>query len=158
MSSAVEIEIKGDADKLVLLAHATKALGDTQLRKELLSGLQRAARPLKAAAAAGAASRLPRGGHLNDRVARSKFTARTRTTPRTAGVRIVGAGNLDLRSLDRGRVRHPVFGHRKTWVNQHVTPGWFTDAMQKGSPIVRAEIGRVLDDVAVKLIEATTRG
>lgn len=150
-----EVEIKGDADKLAVLGHATKQLGDGALRKKLLGGIQRAARPLKTAAATSAATRLPRAGGLNTRVAASRFTTRTRSTPRSAGVTIVASKDLDLRSLDRGRVRHPVFGNRSAWVNQQVTPGWFTGAMKAGTPIVRAEIGRVLDEVAADLIART---
>lgn len=38
---------------------------------------------------------------------------------------------VDLRAIDRGRLRHPLFGARGQgqWFNQQVRPGWWTKAM-----------------------------
>lgn len=154
----IELAITGDVDKLVVIAHATKALGEKDLRRKLLVSMQRAASPLKAAAAASALARLPKAGGLNTRVASARFRVQTRTSPRTAGVRIVASNDLDLGAMDRGRVRHPVFGNRQAWVNQRVPSGWFTDPMRAGTPAVRASIERVLDDVATELVARTGRG
>jgi hypothetical protein len=37
---------------------------------------------------------------------------------------------IDLQSLDRGRLRHPLFGNRRYWYMQAVRPGWFTSAVE----------------------------
>ncbi|WP_409469060.1 hypothetical protein [Streptomyces sp. HC307] len=46
-----------------------------------------------------------------------------------------------------GRLRHPVFGNRKRWVNQRSQAGWWSRRVQAGVPRMRAEVERVLGDV-----------
>jgi len=56
-----------------------------------------------------------------------------------------------VRSTDRGTIRHPVFqqpGRPVVWVTQSVTPGWFTDTMQSGAPVVRKELLEAMENVA----------
>lgn len=56
----------------------------------------------------------------------------------------------DLESLNRGRIRHPLFGHKRTWYNQAITPGmWSLSVKKEGAPIV--------DDMTRQLIEYTER-
>lgn len=147
---AVELSVAG-ADKLGDVARRLRETGDKALRAELLRGINRATRPLKAAAQQSARDRLPRRGGLNEFVASSKFSTSTRTG-RDPAVRITAtkAGH-DVRALDRGRLRHPLFGNRRHWFNQQVPAGWFTDAMEAGAPVVRRSIVDVLDDVAKKV-------
>lgn len=59
----------------------------------------------------------------------------------------------DLRNMpsviNEGRIRHPVFGNKKRWVNQWARPaGWWDRTVRNGGPRMRAEVSRVLDDVA----------
>lgn len=148
--ASVDIKVTG-ADRLARLGVAIKDAGDKDLRRELMRGMQRAAKPLKTAARTAALQHLPRHGGLNVRVAQSKFSARTSVAGRNPGLRIVGAGDLDLPALDRGRLRHPVFGNRRTWVNQQIPAGWFTNAMNAHAPAVRAELIKAIETVATKL-------
>jgi hypothetical protein len=142
------------ANQLAALAKDLKAAGDKDLRKELLKGLRNAAKPLaKEAAPKAAREGLPKRGGLNEYVAASKFAVRTRTTGQGAGVRIVGAKKgHDIKATDEGEFRHPVFGG-KTWVVQHIKPGWWTDGMS--DPVVlepmRKELIAVMDEVARKI-------
>ncbi|PAK25788.1 hypothetical protein CJD44_14250 [Streptomyces sp. alain-838] len=46
-----------------------------------------------------------------------------------------------------GRLRHPVFGNRKRWVNQRSAAGWWTRTVAAGTPRMRAEVERILGDV-----------
>lgn len=46
-----------------------------------------------------------------------------------------------------GRIRHPVFGNRKRWVNQWTTPMWWDKTVARHTPRMQAEVARVLDDV-----------
>jgi len=48
---------------------------------------------------------------------------------------------------ETGRLRHPVFGNRKRWVNQRGPAGWWTRRVQAGVPRMRSEVERVLADV-----------
>lgn len=50
--------------------------------------------------------------------------------------------------INEGRLRHPVFGNRKRWANQWARPsGWWERPVRDGTPRMRAEVARVLDDV-----------
>lgn len=46
-----------------------------------------------------------------------------------------------------GRIRHPVFGNKRRWVNQWTTPLWWDKTVQKHTPRMQAEVSRVLNDV-----------
>lgn len=146
----VEVTIVADTEKLARLSAVLKRVGDQQLRRELYRGIQRATVPMKAAARASALQRLPKRGGLAGKVASSKLSTRTRGG-RNPSVRIVASGGVDLRSMDRGRLRHPVFGNRRVWVNQSVAARWFTDPMRATAPAARTEIAGVLDRVAVDI-------
>lgn len=59
----------------------------------------------------------------------------------------------DLRNMPwvmnsaNGRIRHPVFGNKKRWVNQWTTPLWWDKTVRAHTPRMQAEVSRVLDDV-----------
>jgi hypothetical protein len=141
----VTVQTRG-AEKLARVGAAVKAAGDKDLRRELLRAAQRCGRPMKDAARKGALERLPKSGGLAERVATSKFSVRTRTTGRGAGVRIVGTSGYDLDGIDQGVVRHPTYGH-KPWKDQPVRPGWFTDAETDAAPKFRDEFDQAVNDV-----------
>lgn len=50
-----------------------------------------------------------------------------------------------------GRVRHPVFGNKRRWVNQAVTPFWWDQTVRRHTPRMEREVARVLDDVRRRL-------
>lgn len=53
-----------------------------------------------------------------------------------------------LNQLDRdGRLRHPVFGHSRRWVNQRGGAGWWSHTIAGATPRIRAEMERILADV-----------
>jgi hypothetical protein len=150
----IDVKVTG-ADALARLSRDLKDAGEKDLRRELLRGIQRAAKPAREAAKTAARNELPRRGGLNDRVAASKFTARTRTGGKNPGVRITGKGELDLPALDRGRLRHPLFGNRRRWYEQRIDAGWFTKAMEDLAPQIRRELLKAIDDVRAKLRRRT---
>lgn len=141
-----DIRIVG-AEKLQRVARKLKETGDKELRKELYSGIQRAAKPVKAAMQAAARAQLPKAGGLNNFVADGKFSVSTKAGS-NPGVTIKakkGGG------ADRGRIRHPVFGNKAVQVTQQVDSGWFTQTGKDAAPVVRAELLKVIDDVARKI-------
>ena len=147
-----DISVRG-ANQLADLAKDLKAAGYKELRRELYRGISRAMKPLAEEARKSARENLPRRGGLNEVVASSRFTARSRMAGRNPGVRLVGAKKgHDLSAIDRGRLRHPVFGN-DWWVTQIIEPGWFTDGLSDSVVVapVRKEILRAMDDVARRL-------
>lgn len=146
-----DLSITG-ADKFAKVAKALKQAGDKELQKELYSALNRATKPMRAEAKKSAEQRLPHAGGLNKRVARARMSTR-RKTGKNPGVKIVATGMSQLAMMDKGRVRHPVWGNRGRWVNQPIpqAEGWFTEPMQEGKPIAQREIIKTLNAVARKL-------
>jgi hypothetical protein len=140
-----DIRVVG-AERFGVVARKLKDVGDKDLRKELLKGLQEAAKPLKVAVANSARAKLPKRGGLAEFVASGKVTVNTRAGA-NPGITIKsqrGSG------ADKGTVRHPVFGS-EVWVGQPVSPGWFTQTLTDAAPAVREELVKVIDDVAKKV-------
>jgi hypothetical protein len=144
----VEVKVEG-ADALGRLARRLKEDGNKELRKKLMAGIQRATRPLREEIKVAARRQLPRSGGLNEFVASGKFSTKTRSGGRKVGVRITGVkSGHDIRAIDRGRLRHPVWGNRRRWVNQRVRPGFFTKTIEDRAHIVRDELVDVMQEVA----------
>jgi hypothetical protein len=123
--------VRASAPDLKLLARALKQSGRKDLRKELYSGLNRGTKPARAAVRAAWLAELPQSGGLAARVARSSVTVRQRGP----GVQIVARGSKrgvgDIESIERGVVRHPVYGNRGVWVKQAVPPRIFEDTCRE---------------------------
>jgi hypothetical protein len=143
------VEVQG-VDQLVALAQTLRTVGDVALKKELRSGLTRAARSLIKNVRRSALTRLPKKGGLAKRVARSKITTSARTTGSGAGVTILARSGYDISSINRGRVRHLSFGHLP-WVDQSVSPGFWADPLNEAAIPVRHEIQKLMDDIAAKI-------
>jgi hypothetical protein len=141
------------ADDLERLGRQLKDIGDKELRRDLLRGIQRATRPLKDDIKDSARRNLPRRGGLNEWVAnQGKVSTRTSTAGRNVGVRVVAdKKGSDLAAINRGRLRHPVFGNRKVWVTQLVPPGWFDQGTEDGAVRTQRELVEVFDDIAERL-------
>jgi hypothetical protein len=147
---ASTVQIVG-GHQLLVLSQRLRAAGATGAKREMTKALNRATKPLKAAAKANAKASLPRRGGLGRRVARTRMQTKTRTA-RVADVRILAKPGAvaDPGRIDRGRVKHPVWG-RGPWVLQDVTPGWFTKPMEDGGPIVAKEMVGVLQVVSAQI-------
>lgn len=50
-----------------------------------------------------------------------------------------------------GRIRHPVFGNKKRWANQYVTPFWWDHTVRDHRARMEQEVARVVDDVRRRL-------
>lgn len=143
------VEIRGSVE-LERVSRRLKEVGDTELRKQMLAGLRREGKPLIDAVKASVGDYLPTGGGAADAVRSSSFGVRTRTSGPRASVRIVGVGRRvnDLRRINAGTLRHPVFGNREAWVSQRIRPGFFDRPMESRKPLVQSRMQRVLEDIA----------
>ena len=138
------------ANELQALSAKLKRLARGDLRREMLASIRKAAAPLAEAAQKSAAENLPKSGGLAADVASSRVVVRTRATGSSARVRLQETSRHNTRSMDKGRIYHPTFGHDPKVV-QRITPGFFSKPMEEGSPHVREAIVRVLDDINRKL-------
>src|SRR3546814_3718062 len=73
---------------------------------------------------------------------------------RNVGITIsASSSGHDVNAMERGRLRHPVFGRQRTvrgkvrglWVNQQVTPGFWSKPMTEAAPQAREDITREID-------------
>jgi hypothetical protein len=151
----VDVIIRQAPQELAALQRALKEAEARDLTRELYAGLQRATRPMQAAARESFRRHLPQRGGLNRRAAAARFsTKRGRSQTGDPRIKIVarsGRQPVDLYRIDSGLIRHLVFGRPDSWVLQRITAGTFTRAMLQTSPQARREIEEALDDVAAKL-------
>lgn len=149
-----ELRVEG-AEKFGVLADALRSLGEKELEKELYSGLNRSVKPLTAAVKDGTPRYLPRRYAFE--LSKSLKVKARRRSGRNPGITLQGSAKTpkgkdrDLRSLNRGRLRHPLYGNRGFWYNQPVPPNWWDDPLLSGADEVRKEIVGVMDDLASRL-------
>jgi hypothetical protein len=65
----------------------------------------------------------------------------------------------DIKSIDDGRVRHPVFarrGRRASWVQQRVAQGFFSRSARYAQPDLQTSVLQAMDTVADKLKQRAT--
>lgn len=116
-----------------LIADLKRFDGRKEVVKQLRAEIRKPVPVVRKAIRARALATLPKGGGLNKWVAATRISAQIKLSGRSAGVRLKGGrnstgGRSDIRSIDRGRLRAPTYGHRgrKAWHTQKVTPGFFT--------------------------------
>lgn len=140
------------ADQLAAVTKRLKAAGEQGkgLRKQLLKEIRLAAKPLVQDVRQSAMDTLPASGGLNRQI-RKGIGVRTRAAGKSVGVRIVAKNRYAIKSMDKGRLRHPVFGNRDVWVAQSVPPGWFTRPVEAGADEARKGALRAINDIARKV-------
>jgi hypothetical protein len=154
-NGGVEVRITG-AEQLRKLAVDLKAAGSPArgLRVELLRAMRLAAKPMVEAAKASARENLPKHGGLNVWVADgAKIAARNRVASTNAvGMRIVATeGAAKLEDMDKGKVRHPVFGNRAVWRSQDIQAGWFSKPLNEAMPAVQADVLMAMDIIGRRI-------
>lgn len=147
-----ELVIKG-AEDLEKLGRALKQVGDRELRKELLAALRAATKPMKEAVQASARENLPSRGGFADLVAASRFTTKNRLSGKNVGMRFEAKNRHEIKALDRGRLRHPLYGNKEHWYTQTVTAGWFSTPIEEMSQEIRVEVSEALARVAEKFLD-----
>lgn len=171
-----EVEVAG-GEQLAALYRRVREAGDNDLRRELLRGIRVAVKPLPVAVKAAARSTLPSRGGLAGMVAGASITSRTRTTAsrqQDVGVRLIGQRErdrskaarkgkkgaerppsrfVDIAAVDRGVIRHPVFGNREAWVSQQVRPGFWSGTINERADEVERDIVQAMDRVAAKIAD-----
>jgi hypothetical protein len=139
------------AEDLGVLAKRLKEVGDKELKKELLRGIRAGTKGTHAKIRASARMNLPKRGGLAEIIAKSKISTKTRMSGRWTGINIKATSKHDVASMNRGSLRHPIFGRSGKWDEQPVPVGWFTHPIEADADTIRAEIQKVMADVAAKL-------
>lgn len=148
---AVEIRVRG-AHEFAALSRRLKVAGRMDLRRELFRAANSATKPARREVQ----QDLPK--YMPNRYARVlRRDLALRTSPRTGrdpGVVIRARGRRRRRmvaALERGELRHPLFGDRDQWYLQPIVPGFFTRPLHEKAPDAVREISRAMDRVANRI-------
>lgn len=149
-----DVRVHG-ANELARVGRLVKEAGDKDLKREFFRALNSSVKPLTASVKEETPRYMPaRYAALLQRDL--KVRTRRRTSQRNPALYLVGQakrGNVsrDIRSLERGRLRHPLFGDRSHWYDQTVNAGWWTGPLNAGADVVRRELVQALERIAAKV-------
>jgi hypothetical protein len=149
----VDIQITG-GDQIAALAKALKAEGQAGkcLQKTVSASIRTSAKPLGKFVAVSGGRALPRRGGLGYIVAGASVTVTGNVGSGGISAKLkLRAKGYDLPAMDRGRLRHQVFGNRHVWVTQLVHPKVFTEPFKEGAPTVKRDIEKGLLEVAARI-------
>lgn len=145
-----EIRVDG-ARQLAQLSRAM-ANATPELRRELARGIREGTEPLKQEAINNIEPTLPSRGGLAAAVkADTKIVTVRRGRGANPGVRLTARSRRNVRRMDRGRLRKPLFGNRDFWYTQQIPPGWFSTPMVAGAPRLRRVLVEHLNIVGKKI-------
>lgn len=155
MPDAVHI---GGSEKIRLVAKALRHLGtDRTILNEAAKNIRKAAPSIRDAIRASAKSNLPKRGGLNVWVSKASIRVRVLRTGRRAGISLVvgrnsAHGRTDIKRIDAGVTRHPLWGNRKHWYAQSVTPGFATNVIRTGGADQLRAASEAALDTAIKQV------
>lgn len=148
----------GGAD-LALIGKAVRRLGaDRTIVNEMTKEIRRAVPPIRAAVKQNAITYLPKRGGLNRWVASAKVTAQVRRGASNAGITVVDGRNsarkrTDMKRINAGSTRAPLYGNRGHWYPHTVRPGFFDDAItQDGADAFRDAVIVAVDRAAGRIL------
>ncbi|HEU4422066.1 MAG TPA: hypothetical protein VFR67_05940 [Pilimelia sp.] len=144
-------------NQLADVARAARLAGG-DVPKKLKRNLARVGPPAKKAITESAEETLPHSGGYAALVSRSlRVRTKVDTGFTSAGITIVTyadgkARRRDVPTLNRGRLRHPVHGHRRRkWVTQKVKPGFWDRAADRINEDATQRVRDVLDETTRQL-------
>lgn len=160
----LSVSMRG-ADKLDTLSRKLRAAGRKDLERELNRELRKPLPRLKKAVQAGIPAHMPRGYEETlSRSLRFRLSRRRGAVIRlsvTMHGRGGGGKDRDVRRLDRGELRHPVFGRRRRttrgkifnnpWVRQPIPPGFWTIPAERELQHFQRDAVAAVDRVLSKL-------
>lgn len=120
------------------------------IRRRVQTALRQAGKPIGEKAIREGSADLPSHGGLRNRVREARVDIRLEGSG--VALSLSDRDRDALGGLDEGRLIHPVFGKRKTWVEQRIRPASFRRALDRQAPAlqtkVRDALQRALDDIA----------
>lgn len=149
-SLPVSIDVKTSADFQGLPRRLREA-AEAGLRREVSKALTRAVRGVERDVRRSAVRILPREGGLGTEVSQARITQSQRFAGQAVLVEITASHEYDLAGIDRGRLRHPLYGNRRHWFTQRVKPRWWSDPTSKSGPKIRAALDDAMTAIARRI-------
>jgi hypothetical protein len=143
--------LEAGAAELREVAVRLRATGQVGLQRRMYRNIRLATAPAAERVRASAMASLPREGGLNEWVAESVIKTSVTSGVRSAGVtlRMRKTGH-DLKKINEGVVRHPVYGNTKVWAVTNVQPGFFTRPLEAMRPEVTAACVAAMREAALE--------
>jgi hypothetical protein len=161
----VEVRIDGGA-RLRQVAADIRATGDKGLGRQMSRALDATTKPISAAIKAEAMRVMPESGGYREALTKSlRHRTSQRTAGRTAQLKLItyadGTGQRrDVESLEKGELRHPVYGRSRNvrgkrvpspWAVTRIRPGFHERGTKNAGDEAGQRLGAVLDDFAARL-------
>jgi len=154
-----DLEITG-TEQFVRVAKALNAQGSAGkgLKRELMTAVKKAAKPMEDEVRDHVAQYLPSG--YAPVIAKGLVVRPSQSTRgRSIGLKLIGhakgrSKRRHIRVIDRGTLRHPVFGNTEVWVDQRVRPGFWSKPLAAAREKPAKEIRRAIQAVARKIERA----
>lgn len=149
---AADVEVGGEGlQQLTELSRRLKATGQRDLKNELSRSIRASTKETRDEIKKSALNVLPARGGLAKLVSKSSLRTSGDGLGRNPGVRIVASNKHEIAAMNRGRLRHPIFGNRGKWRTQEVKTGWFSDPIEKDAPRVREAIEKAVKDIGSRI-------
>jgi hypothetical protein len=151
------IDVQIDASDLGRVITQIRMEGRKDLSRQMGDAIGRAVKPIQAAITASAAETMPSGysGTLTRSLAWRRSTQASGQVARLL-LRTYGDGRAERRDvprLEKGELRHPLYGQRKkTWYVTKIRPGFHKRGTDGAADAVVAELDKVVADFAQRLI------
>jgi delta 1-pyrroline-5-carboxylate dehydrogenase len=120
---------------------------DKELRLGFNAKVRALLAPLGIDISQSALERLPKRGGLAKRVAESKFTTRSRLT----SILFQMSNTFEIKDMDEGLIRHPVFGHMDRWAEQKIQPNFWTDPVTAIEPAITVGVESLIQETVRKI-------
>lgn len=139
-----------DVDVAEYKAFAAKLKqSDKKVAAAIRKQVRDAGKPLIDGVIADGPEGLPKRGGLGEWLRQSKGSLSMTQTRMT--IKLQRGGSHDLAAINRGRLRHPVHGNRRLWVNQSVATGTYDAAIDRHSRTSLDQIEQALGDAMEEL-------
>ena len=143
--------VRGDWAKM---AKELEKQGRRDLRKTLRKVLTDATKPARREMRDATRAALPKKGGLSKWAGKMPALTIHESGPSVGATIKLGRKGHDFKALNRGRVRHPLFGNRDHWYMEGIESGWWDEARKRVEPQVRQSVDeamhKYIDDVARK--------
>jgi hypothetical protein len=151
-----DVEVTG-TQQFVRLAKALNAQGSAGrgLKKELMDAVKAAAKPMENEVRSHVAQYLP-SGYAPIMAAGLVVRPSQSTRGKSVGLKLTGYAKgvtrrRQIRVIDNGTLRHPVYGNREAWVDQRVKPGFWSEPLENSREKPAVEIRRAIQKTISKL-------
>jgi len=142
------LDLKG-GDDFARVAKRLKEAGEKELTRELNKAVREAMAPARRAMEQSLDQNLPNRGGFGPKM---RSEVKFRIVRRANGLRLTTSHRYQLKLIDQGRIRHPLFGDRGHWYTTRIESGVLTTPFEDNADQARQKIAEATDRVARKIV------